>query len=54
MAISAHEAEFPVASLGILATLIPCFVAASISTPSRKVTKIYNEQKQKENVTGIL
>ena len=36
IAISAHEAEFPVASLGILATLIPCFVAASISTPWRK------------------
>jgi len=37
MAISAHEAEFPVASPGILATLIPCFVAASISIPWRKI-----------------
>jgi hypothetical protein len=36
MAISAHDAAFPVASPGILATLIPYFVAASISTPSCK------------------
>jgi len=39
MAISAHAVEFPVAPLGILATLIPCFVAASISTPKRKINK---------------
>lgn len=28
MAISAHEAAFPVLALGILATFIPCVVAA--------------------------
>jgi len=45
MAISAHEAEFPVTPLGILATLIPCFVAASISTPMRKVSKWSEKEK---------
>lgn len=38
IAISAHDAAFPVTSPGILATLIPQFVAASISTPSYKHT----------------
>lgn len=33
MAISAQEAAFPVAPPGILATLMPCFVAALMSTP---------------------
>lgn len=36
MAISAHEAALPVSPLAILATLIPHFVAALISTPSCK------------------
>lgn len=34
MAISAHEAAFPVAPPGILATLMPCSVAALMSTPA--------------------
>ena len=36
MAISAHEAALPVSPLAILATLIPHFVAALMSTPSCK------------------
>ncbi len=34
MECSAHERAFPVPALGILATLIPARVAASISTPA--------------------
>lgn len=45
MAISAHEVAFPVASLGILATLMPWVVAALMSTPLAKGNKWTNQHK---------
>lgn len=51
IAISAHDIAFPVTPLGILATLIPNFVAASMSTPSIiKFKNIYffKRKKRKE------
>lgn len=47
IAISAHDIAFPVTPLGILATLIPNFVAASMSTPSiMKFNKYISNKNQ--------